>query len=50
MIKSYELLIYPRKLFVSVGYDEDEIRSSFVESDGKALSFEDIDIDLIDKV
>ena len=48
MIKSYELMIYPRKLFVSVGYDEDEIRSSFVESDGKALSFEDIDIDLID--
>lgn len=48
MIKKYDLSIYPRDLFVSVGFDEEELRSSFIDSDDKALSFEDCDIDMID--
>lgn len=48
MIKKYNMVIYPRDIFVSVGYDEEELRSSFVDSDDKALSFEDCDIDMID--
>lgn len=48
MIKKYDLSIYPRDLFVSVGFDAEELRSSFIDSDDKALSFEDYDIDMID--
>ena len=48
MIKKYNMVIYRRDIFVSVGYDEEELRSSFVDSDDKALSFEDCDIDMID--
>ena len=48
MIKKYNMAIYPRDIFVSVGYDKEELRSSFVDSDDKALSFEDCDIDMID--
>ena len=48
MIKKYDLSIYPRDLFVSVGFDEEELRSSFIDADDKALSFEDYDIDIVD--